>query len=157
MRWADLAAAEPDFAALVQDRFGHHRHCLIATLRRDGAPRLSGIEVWFWEDDVMLGMMPDSTKAADLRRDPRFELHSAPTDIDLTEPDARLWGTVVPVVDPATVARFAASLPHSPGEDTGMDLFRIDLRGALLTRVEGDLLVIESWRPGTPRRRHTRR
>lgn len=157
MRWAGLAAAEPGFAELIQARFGHHRHCLIATLRLDGAPRLSGIETWFWEDDLMLGMMPNSLKAADLRRDPRFELHSAPTDIHLVEPDARLWGRAVPIVESATVRRFAASLPQLPDEHAAMDLFAAEIRGALLTRVDGDRLVFETWRPDAGLTRHSRR
>ena len=157
MRWGGLAAAEPEFAATVRARLTHHRHCIIATLRRDGAPRLSGIEAWFWEDDLMLGMMPDSRKAADLDRDARFELHSSPTDTNLQDPDARLWGTAQRVVDPATIERFAASLPYPSQQHELMDLFRADLQGALLARVEENRLVLESWRPGRSVRRHARR
>jgi hypothetical protein len=40
----------------------------LATLRRDGSPRISGTEVEFTDGQVWLGMMPGSLKALDLRR-----------------------------------------------------------------------------------------
>jgi len=45
--WRDVEQAEPGFAARVQALFDAHRHKTIATLRADGAPRISGIEVAF--------------------------------------------------------------------------------------------------------------
>ena len=155
--WAEFAHEAPDLAQTVRDRFAHHKHCLLATLRLDGSPRISGIEIWFWQDDAWLGMMPGSAKGADLDRDPRFELHSAPTDLDLREPDARIWGAAESVGDQATVSAFAATLPDPAPPPHDMALYRINLRGAVLVEVEGDELVMESWRPGAPPRRHARR
>ncbi|MCZ9341635.1 pyridoxamine 5'-phosphate oxidase family protein, partial [Streptomyces sp. TRM76130] len=43
--WAFFAAAEPDLAATVERRFGAFTHHVLATLRRDGSPRTSGLEV----------------------------------------------------------------------------------------------------------------
>ena len=43
--WRDVQAAAPEFADRVQRLFDAHRHKTIATLRADGAPRISGIEV----------------------------------------------------------------------------------------------------------------
>ena len=79
-RWADIEAAEPDFATRVRTLFDAHRHKTLATLRRDGSPRISGIEVEFADGEAVLGMMPGSVKADDLRRDPRLGLHSASED-----------------------------------------------------------------------------
>jgi hypothetical protein len=130
---------------------------LVATLRPDGSPRISGIELWFWQDDAWLGMMPNSAKGADLDRDPRFELHTAPTDLDLQQPDARIRGTAERVEDDATIAAFAATLPNPAPPPSEMDLYRIDLTGAVVVCVEGDELVVKSWRPGSPTKRQTRR
>lgn len=154
-RWAELAQSVPEFAAALRSRFESHKHCLIATVRAGGAPRLSGIEAWFWEGDLMLGMMPASRKADDLERDGRFELHSAPTDLELTEPDARIWGSADREADPAAIARFADSLPYE-GDPGPMVLFRCALEGAALIRAEGDELVIESWTPHGGMRRQAR-
>ena len=63
--WGEIAASEPDFARRVQKRFDAYKHKVIATLRSDGSPRISGIEADFAEGRVSLGMMPGSLKARD--------------------------------------------------------------------------------------------
>src|SRR5205823_6748377 len=74
--WAVVEAAEPEFAGRVRERFGAFRHHVLATLRKDGAPRLTGLEADFRDGELWLGMMVGSRKALDLRRDPRFSLHA---------------------------------------------------------------------------------
>jgi hypothetical protein len=145
--WSDFEHEQPDLAAAVRARFEAHRNALLATLDRQGAPRLSGIETNFWSGELWLAMMPASTKAADLRRDPRFALHCAPVDLDLTDGDAKIKGRAEEIEDAGTVAEFARSLPQPP-PDSGMALFRADLEAATLTRVAGDRLVVETWHPG---------
>src|ERR671935_3336335 len=102
--WRDVASAAPELAALVRARFEATGLGLLATLRRDGSPRISGIEPLFTADDLWLGMMPGSRKAADLLRDPRFALHSATTDKQVTHGDAKINGRAVVVEDEATIA-----------------------------------------------------
>jgi hypothetical protein len=154
MRWAELMATNPEFATAIRVCLTGHRHCVLATLRPDGSPRVNGIEPWFSSEDLFLGMMPGSRKAADLDRDGRFALHSAPVDEDLQDPDARLRGEAIRVTDAAEIRAFAASLPHSGDEE--MDLFRADLTGAVLVRVMGDQLVFDSWTPDQGLRRTAR-
>ncbi len=43
--WQDVENAEPEFAARIRRIFDAHKHKTLATLRADGSPRLSGIEV----------------------------------------------------------------------------------------------------------------
>lgn len=77
-RWGTFAAAEPSLAQSVEERFGAFTHHVLATLREDGSPRTTGLEVRFLRGELWLGMMPDSLKALDLRRDPRFALQANP-------------------------------------------------------------------------------
>jgi Pyridoxamine 5'-phosphate oxidase len=86
--WNDVVAAEPDFADHVRRTFAVRKHATLATLRRDGSPRISGTEVQFDDDagEIYLGMMAGSLKALDLRRNPRLALH-CPT-VDTPEDDA---------------------------------------------------------------------
>src|SRR5690242_21663581 len=79
-RWQDVEQAAPEFAQRVRALFEAHRHKTIATVRADGAPRISGIEAAFEDGELVFGSMPHSRKGADLRRDPRFALHSATVD-----------------------------------------------------------------------------
>jgi hypothetical protein len=98
--WNDLASAAPELAERVQARFTAHKHLLLATLRKDGAPRISGVEVQVSGGNLWMGMMAGSRKAADLQRDPRMALHSAPVDLDLVHGDAKVSGRALEVVDP---------------------------------------------------------
>src|SRR5947209_4640503 len=79
-KWQDLEQVEPEFAQRVRALFDAHRHKTMATVRADGSPRISGIEVVFEDGELAFGSMPRARKGADLRRDPRFALHSATVD-----------------------------------------------------------------------------
>jgi hypothetical protein len=78
--WGDFERAQPEFAHRVRGLFDAHKHKTIATLRADGSPRISGIEAVFDESELSFGSMPNARKGDDLRRDPRFALHSATVD-----------------------------------------------------------------------------
>ena len=144
--WADFEREAPELAGAVHQRLTATLHSILGTLRADGAPRLTGLEVHFGDGDVWLAMMPDSRKADDLRRDPRFSLHSAP-DVELIDGDAKVSGRAELVTDDETVARFVDRLPMDL-PPSGMALFRADLTDASLARVEDDFMVIAAWRPG---------
>jgi hypothetical protein len=144
--WNSFERQAPELAPAVHRRFTATLHCILGTLRADGSPRLTGLEAHFGEGELWLAMMPDSRKADDLRRDPRFSLHSAP-DVSMVDGDAKVSGLAVPVDDDETRARFAATLPQAP-PSSGFALFRADLTDASLARVDGDHMVIDSWRDG---------
>ncbi|MFF3321785.1 pyridoxamine 5'-phosphate oxidase family protein [Streptomyces sp. NPDC002889] len=147
--WADFQAASPDYAAIVQQRFEKHRHHVLATLRRDGSPRVTGLEVNFRSGELWLGMMPNSRKAQDLRRDPRFALQANPgSGTSMDGGDVRVAGRAVEVTDPPTKARFARDV----GEPQPFHLFRVELTEVVRTTVDGDDLVVQIWRPGEPLR-----
>lgn len=151
--WSEVAASAGPFAEQVEGFFRAHRHHVLATLRRDGSPRVSGIEVTFTAEQLWLGMMPDSRKAADLRRDPRMALHSASVDPDETSGawagDAKLSGRAVAVADDERRAAVAAI----GAEASAAEVFRVDVREVLLVRVgePADHLVLSLWRDGDVR------
>jgi hypothetical protein len=104
--------------------------------------RFVGGEPW-------LAGMPGSVKFDDLRRDPRFALHSGSAEPDAFEADAKLSGRAAPVTDPEERSRFAAAAGMSPGQ-MGFELFRVDLDQVVLVALDDakSALVISSWRPG---------
>ncbi|WP_338676100.1 pyridoxamine 5'-phosphate oxidase family protein [Streptomyces sp. SCSIO 30461] len=143
--WTDFQAAEPDFAAAVQQRFEKHTHHILATLRKDGSPRVSGLEVNFRFGELWLGMMPNSRKALDLLCDPRLAIHANPgADASMEDGDVKITGRAVEVADPATKDRFQSD----DGEPLPFHLFRVELTEAVRTAVDGDELVLQTWRPG---------
>ena len=136
-RWEEVVAADPEFAAHVRRCFAIRKHATLATLRRDGSPRISGTEVEFGDDgEIRLGMMAASLKALDLRRDPRLALH-CPTE-DAPDGDPSSW---------LGDAKIAGRGVEEPGGDDGSHRFRIDVTEVVVTTVAGDRLVIRSWHP----------
>ena len=146
--FSDVEADQPEFAARVKACFDAHRHKILATLRADGAPRVSGIEAAFAEGQLWLAGMPRSVKFVDLRRDPRMALHSGSDEPDTFSADAKVSGRAVEVTDPAERAAFGTATGNPADGD--YELFRIELDQVVLTAVapEKDALVISSWRPG---------
>ncbi|MFD6426088.1 pyridoxamine 5'-phosphate oxidase family protein [Streptomyces sp. NPDC060198] len=143
--WADFHTAEPAFAAVVEKRFRLYRHQVLATLRRDGSPRVTGLEADFRFGEMLLGMMPHSRKALDLFRDPRFAIQANPgPDADMADGDVRVAGRAIEVTDPALLARFIAeATPPEP-----FHLFRVDITEVVHTGMDGEELVVRSWHPG---------
>jgi hypothetical protein len=137
----DFAPDRPGFAERVLERFTSRKHSTLATLRRDGSPRISGTEVSFDGEDLSLGMMPGSLKARDLQRDARLALHS-PTD-DPPEQDPSSWAGEAKIA-----GRGVEVTDRSPPKEGPR--FRVDITEVVLTRVgePADHLVIESWHPG---------
>lgn len=148
-RWQEFVAADPDFAGHVRRCFDIRKHATLATLRKDGSPRISGTEVEFDDDgEIYLGMMAWSRKALDLRRDARLALH-CPTE-DAPEGDPSSW------LGDAKIAGLGVEVSEPDGDD-GAHRFRIDVTEVVLTTVEGDSLVIRSWHPGRGVERRERR
>jgi hypothetical protein len=90
-RWAEFATDQPELATDVRRCFGVRKHATMATLRRDGSPRMSGTEVEFDDErgELVLGSMRGARKAQDLLRDPRVALHG-PT-VDPPEENPAAW------------------------------------------------------------------
>lgn len=164
-RWTDLDTAEPDLAARTRARFESSKHHILATLRLDGSPRVSGTEIQFFAGDLTVGMMPGSVKANDLRRDGRYALHAHPGDGSMAGGDAKVSGEAVEVTDADQIDDYRRQVVEAmrargdapPADDHDGDddafelvLFRLRLRDVVLTSIhpDGDRLRIETWRPG---------
>ena len=143
--WSEVAAAAPELAAAAESRFRAAKHHVLATLRRDGSPRVSGTEVDFGDGQLRLGSMWQAVKANDLRRDGRFALHANPGDGSMAGGDAKVAGVAVEITD-----HDGAGQSH---------LFRLDVGEVVVTSIhpDGDRLVIQMWRPGEGVRRVERR
>jgi hypothetical protein len=138
--WRDVERAEPEFAQRVRRLFDAGRHKTIATLRADGSPRISGIEATFVDGELTFGSMANARKGADLRRDPRFALHSATTDPVAGEEaqwpgEAKISGRAIPAG------------PVTKGPEG--DLFHADISEVVHTHLDeaATMLVVEWWTP----------
>ena len=110
---------------------------LVATIRRDGSPRVSPVEPLFWEDDLYLSMGWGSQKARDLQRDPRILVHSIVTSRDGTDGEYKVRGVAVPQMDLQTQRRYALEVAERLGwnpEVGRFHLFTVDVRDITFVR-----------------------
>jgi hypothetical protein len=142
--WAAFAQEAPELAQDVRAAFAVRKHCTMATLRADGAPRISGTEVQLDDAELHLGSMPGARKARDLQRDGRLAIHS-PT-VDPPEGDESSW---------AGEAKVTGRAVEVPSEDAS-HRFRIDVDEVVHTAVDGDHLRIRSWHRGRGLQERTR-
>jgi hypothetical protein len=127
--WTDVAPDEPDFAESVRVSFTRAKHATMATLRRDGSPRISGTEISFANDgQLYLAMMPGTRRADDIRRDARLAVHSPTMEADDTDSwsEAKLDARAVEVED---------------------NRFRLDICRVSLLRIIDRALEVTSWTP----------
>ena len=141
--WSELEAQAPELAAEARAFLNAFTHKTLATLRRDGSPRISGTEVEFRDGEAWLGSMWRSMKALDLLRDPRFALHSGSADPSAWTGDAKLAGRAEDVTEPEATSH----------------LFRLDISELVVVRMgePADHIVVESWHEGRGVTRRERR
>jgi hypothetical protein len=154
--WEAFATAAPELAQAARERFEAHTHLTIATLRRDGAPRISGVEAQIIEGDLWFGSMPDALKARDLQRDPRFALHSGSEDPPAWKGDAKVAGRAEEITDPDRMTQIFEAMGHPQSGPS--HLFRCELSEVSTVRLgePADHLVIEVWCEGEAVRRMQR-
>src|SRR4051794_16481165 len=111
--WAEFEAEAPELAATVRERLEAHAHKTIATVRRDGSPRISGTEAQLRDGELWIGSMWRALKALDLQRDPRFALHSGSEEPDEWSGDAKLAGVVQEITDPERVRELNGAAAES--------------------------------------------
>ncbi len=155
--WREFTKAAPRVAVVFGRRHAATGNlCMLGTLRSDGFPRISPVEPRFFEDQLWIAGMPNTTKFRDLARDPRFCLHTATVDTEVKDGDAKLWGVVEDVQDKALHLRFAEAL----FDETGFDIrgqefdhcFRADLIGGSAVEVSDGHLDITIWKQGESER-----
>lgn len=153
--WGEFAVEQPELATAVRARFDATKHHVLATLRADGSPRVSGSEVILHGQVLAIGSMFGAVKAMDLRRDGRFALHANPGDGSMEGGDAKLAGVAVELG-----GQLAVGLAEHLGRDAAdgeraevpepFHLFRLDLSQVVLSQVDHErgCMVIRSWWPG---------
>jgi len=132
MNWSSFRRAAPELARIFELRLGQTGLGLLGTLRADGWPRISPIEVYIVDGELVLGMMWQSYKARDLIRDSRVTVTTAQCDKDGTQGDLKLYGTAADVPEPERRTAYGdhleATINWRPKEP--YHLFRMDIQRA---------------------------
>jgi hypothetical protein len=156
--WTEFTAEASEIAEVTERRLLATGLMMLATLRRDGFPRISPVEVvmadgklLLHDDRLWMGMMPGATKSLDLRRDRRFAVHTATADKNVSDGDAKFWGVATQVTGDEALSRLSDDIYASVGhrfEVGEFDAFVLDLAGASTVVVRDDTLFVSTWLPG---------
>ncbi|HEY2269278.1 MAG TPA: hypothetical protein VGI96_42140, partial [Streptosporangiaceae bacterium] len=71
MRWSAISDRQPALGAIANRLLIEPGVLLIGTIRRDGTPRISGLEPLVLDGELRVSMMSGSAKSRDLGRDPQ--------------------------------------------------------------------------------------
>ena len=149
MPWQDFNRAAPDLAARGEEIFERAGMVLLGSLRRDGFPRISPVELLLHDGHLYLGMMWRSRKALDLLRDSRCTLHSATSNRDGSQGDFKVFGRAVEIVDPELRRRYGEALYLKIGmnpEGSEYHLFSIDVESAALVEFKDEKMTHKVWK-----------
>jgi len=129
MKWQEFKNSAPSLGALAQEAFDDQHVAILGTVRSDGRPRISPCEVYFTDCELLLGMMPNSKKVDDLRRDPRITVVNGQEHREPKFGDVKLYGFAREVTDAGIRRRFGdeqyALIEWRPPED--VPLFAVDV------------------------------
>jgi hypothetical protein len=147
--WRDVELGAPELARLGMARLNSAQVALLGTLRRDGSPRISPIEPCIAEGQLLIGAMAWSAKASDLRRDPRYALHSVVTGPDTGEGELKLYG---PAVEAGQDLRTAAAGAwwQVPAPEKAL-VFTLHIGQAVFIDwdIERALMTVHRWSPAS--------
>lgn len=147
--WSEVEREAPELTARALEFLQAGKHKTIATLRKDGSPRISGSEADVVNGELWFGSMLNALKAKDLLRDGRFALHSASPSPPAWKGDAKVAGLALEVHDDA--AKRALLAAGGNEELSGsFHLFRADIQELVVVALdpEGKKMTIESWHEG---------
>jgi len=151
-RWEDVEREAPEVAGDLARWFGARTHHMLATVRADGSPRISGTEVLLAFGDLWLGSMWRSPKARDLIRDGRYALHSGSDDPPDWAGDAKVAGRAEEITDPRRIAAVMATRPGGEVEPAParFHMFRLEIAEAITLALPDPPthLVATRWREG---------
>ena len=146
MNWNEFRNSDPELAALGEERFDRTGLVLIATLRKNGWPRISPVEPLITDGHLYIGMMWQSRKAVDLLRDPRCTVHNTIADKNGTEGEFKVYGRAIDIQDKDLRQSYSKALFEKMGWDPTADespyhLFSIDIESVAFAMLVNN----ETW------------
>lgn len=139
----------PEIVRLGAARLNSARVALLGTLGRDGSPRISPIEPCIAEDQLLIGAMAWSAKAADLRRDPRYVLHSTVTSPDSGEGEFKLYGLAAEAGQDLRGAAVDAWWQGRAPHEAAVFALHVGRAAFIAWNVECGLMTVHRWSPGS--------
>lgn len=142
MSWSALEEKNSELATFGASRL-HGQVAYLATLRKDGSPRVHPMTPIIGQGHLFVFMEPTSPKGHDLRRDGRYALHCAVSDTSGASGEFSIRGQAKFIDDPELRALAVRLAPYSPAER--YILFEFSLESAASTVYEGEHIIRQRW------------
>ncbi|MBI5296938.1 MAG: pyridoxamine 5'-phosphate oxidase family protein [Chloroflexi bacterium] len=145
MSWRTFASQSPDLAEFAQTRL-HNKVAYLATIRKDGSPRLHPFTPIIGEGHLFIFMEPTSPKGHDLRRDPRFAVHCSVSDTSGESGEVILTGKALFLDDEESRKTAVRVCPYTPAER--YILFELHPEHVTVTEYPDGSAVRRHWKVG---------
>jgi hypothetical protein len=113
MSWKNFAAGTPELAEFGEQRFASEV-AYLATIRKDGSPRVHPVTPIIGDSHLFVFMEPTSPKGWDLKRDGRYAMHASVEDSGGGGGEFSISGTARLVTDMDTRALAVKSASYQP-------------------------------------------
>ena len=113
MSWGTFEQQQPDLAAFGVERL-NDRVAYLATVRKDGSPRVHPMTPIIGEGHLFVFMEPTSPKGHDLRRNGRYAIHCTVSDTTGESGEFSIAGQAHLVEDPTLRALAARLSSYNP-------------------------------------------
>ncbi len=143
MSWKILEEQQPELAAFGAERL-HGKVAYLATIRKDGSPRVHPMTPIIGEGHLFVFMEPTSPKGHDLRRDGRYAIHCSVSDTSGASGEFSMAGHAHLVEDAEVRALAVRSASYYPADR--YVLFEFDIDSAASTVYPDDKPVFSSWK-----------
>jgi uncharacterized pyridoxamine 5'-phosphate oxidase family protein len=149
MSWKILESQAPDIAEFSKTRL-HNKVAYLATVRKDGSPRVHPFTPIIGEGHFFVFMEQTSPKGNDLRRDARFAIHCSVTDNSGESGEVIITGKTNFIEDPELRALAVKICPYNPAER--YILFEFDPETVMLTEYPNGQAVRKHWKADEERK-----
>jgi hypothetical protein len=143
MSWKALEDQQPELAAFGAERL-NGKVAYLATVRKDGSPRVHPITPIIGQGCLFVFMEPTSPKGRDLQRDGRYAIHCPVSDNSGASGEFIVTGRAHSVDQPDRRALAVRLASYTPADR--YILFEFDVESAASTVYPDDQPVRQSWK-----------
>jgi hypothetical protein len=143
MSWKILEEQQPDLAAFGAERLDG-KVSYLATIRKDGSPRVHPMTPIIGQGHLFVFMEPTSPKGHDLKRDGRYAIHCGVSNNSGESGEFIITGKAHLVDDPALRALATKHASYSPVDR--YILFEFDIESAASTIYPDGSPIRHSWK-----------
>lgn len=145
LSWDEFQTREPEMA-----KFGEERLRLgvmyIATVRKDGYPRVHPFTPFVGSGYLFAFMYPTSPKGKDLQRNGRYSIHSLVADMNGKNGEFQITGDAHLVSDPSLEQIAVRSCPYKVQDMGNVILFEFKIGSCMTNAYVNGSPTIKKWK-----------